>query len=120
MPLLMEIYYIGAGTIDYHNRIRCKELKLEKRILTKDCRERAIESSIGFSKASIRQKTSDQTLSKFNISAQKCSVCEKISCIILTIEHWIRVLHPRKSLIKLCRRSISRPQSAFLVRKLNA
>ena len=86
--------------------------------LPKYCRERAIESSIGFSKASIRQKASDQTLSKFNTWAQKYFVGEKISCIISTIEHRIRILHPQISSIKVCRKSVTRPKSAFVSRKI--
>ena len=44
-----------------------------------------IESSIDFSEASIKQKTSHQTLSKINALAQKCFLTEYTKCIILAM-----------------------------------
>ena len=58
-----------------------------------------------------------QIFSKINISAQKCFLSEKIKCIISSMRHRIRIPHPRKPLIKLCRKSISRLKSALLRRK---
>ena len=65
-------------------------------------------------------KTFGQSLSKIKSSAQKCFVSEKIKCIILAIWHRIRIPHPRKSLIKHCRKSVSRPKTPLLARKLTA
>ena len=59
-----------------------------------------------------------RTLSKINISAQKCFVSEKMKCILLTIWYRIWIPHLQIPLLKLCRKSVFRPKSTLLVRKL--
>ena len=35
LPLSAEMYYAGNGTVDFHNRVHSKDVKIEKRIVTK-------------------------------------------------------------------------------------
>ena len=40
-PLAIETFYAGAGLIDFHNRVRAAELRIDKALLTKDWARRA-------------------------------------------------------------------------------
>ena len=35
LPLSAEMYYAGNGAVDFHNRVRSKEVRMEKRLVTK-------------------------------------------------------------------------------------
>jgi hypothetical protein len=46
-PKMIEQYYKGIGTINFHNRVHVKEMRLERNILTKDWARRFNLSTFG-------------------------------------------------------------------------
>ena len=44
---MIEQYYKGIGTINFHNRVHVKEMRLERNILTKDWARRFNLSTFG-------------------------------------------------------------------------